>query len=738
MPRRTLLITTLALTALASLLWACTDDEKEADLMTPTTDAGHTNRLIHATSPYLQQHAHNPVDWHEWNEEALAQARKLNKPIFLSIGYAACHWCHVMAHESFENEATAAVMNEHFINIKVDREERPDLDQIYMQATMILNQGQGGWPMSVWLTPDLKPFFAGTYFPPEARWGRPGFREICARIAELWETRREDIQKDADHLTAAVERSLGTTGDGDGQLNLDIVDQAISTLAQAFDAQRGGMSGGSTNKFPPSMTLDLFLRAIHRDAFTQPTRKNLRALVETTLDRMARGGIYDQLGGGIHRYSTDVEWLVPHFEKMLYDQALVSRVYIDAYQLLDKPLYADVARDIFDYVLTDLQSNEGGFYSTRDADSEGEEGKYYVWTRAEIVSVLGESDAGLFCTYYNVSESGNWQDPHAPGVAKNILHISRNLDDIAGEFGLTPAAAAAQLEAARRKLLAQRSQRVAPGLDDKVLAEWNGMMIASLAHGGAVLGEQKYVAAAAKAADFILTHQLQGDRLCRAYRAGKRLETAFLTDYACMIDGLLNLYEATFERRWLDAARTLNDTVIAHFHDESRGGFFFTADDHERLLTRSKDIRDAATPSGNSVQLMNLLRLGVMFGDEGTRATAQQTMRTFAGQIARMPAASERFLAAVEFAHLGPVELAVVGNPDAPGTQDLLRTVSAAYLPNRVLMLADPTAASQSITSPLLANRTQVDEHPTVYVCRNYTCQQPTSSAAELRAQLSR
>jgi uncharacterized protein YyaL (SSP411 family) len=637
----------LTLASVSVLVTACADDDQDDKRM--TTQSAYPNRLTDATSPYLLPHAHNPVDWHEWGPEALTKARREDKPIFLSIGYSACHWCHVMAHESFENEQIAALMNEYFVNIKVDREERPDLDQTYMQATMIINQGHGGWPMSVWLTPDLKPFFAGAYFPPESKWGRPGFREVCERISELWQSRRQQIEADADRLAGLVARGLQGGGDAETRLTLGAIGRTVSTLAAAFDRERGGIVSGGTNKFPPSMALDLFLRALARDATDEPAQKELRQLVELTLDRMARGGIYDQLGGGVHRYSTDADWLVPHFEKMLYDQALVSRTYIDAYRLTGETRYARVAREVFDHVIDDLQSPDGGFYSTRDADSEGQEGKYYVWTKAEILAVLGEEDGELFCCYYGVSASGNWNDPHAPGVAKNILHVPRDLETVAQLNNVDPHELERRLGNARRKLLELRRRRAPPGLDDKILTEWNGLMIASLPRGGAVLGEKRYVDARAGAADFILDKQHTDGRLQRAYRAGRTLDAAFLTDYACMIDGLIELYEATFERRWLDKAVELNRAVVGRFYDEESGGFFFMADER---------------------------------------------------------------------------------------TQTLLQQINRTYLPNRALLLANPKDTFNTVASPLLQNRGQIDGQPTVYVCRNYACQLPVTTAAELAKQL--
>ena len=698
----------------------------------------HTNRLARATSPYLLQHSHNPVDWYEWGPEALERARRENKPIFLSIGYAACHWCHVMAHESFEDEATAAVMNKYFVCIKVDREERPDLDEIYMRATVLMNRGSGGWPMSVFLTPDLKPFFAGTYFPNTSRYGLVSFRELCLKIGDLWETRRDALQADAERLTAAVTEHMSTQPAGDSVITLDMLDKIAAVLTGGFDTKLGGILSGSTNKFPPGMALDLMLRSAARQGPDSADGKRLVELAELTLDHMAHGGIYDQLAGGICRYSTDAEWLVPHFEKMLYDQALVSRIYIDAWKMTRKPLYAETARSIFDYVLGDLQSPAGGFYSARDADSEGEEGKYYVWTKDVVLAALGREDGERFCSYYDVSASGNWNDPHAPGVPKNILHVPRDLETVAKSEEIEPAELQRRLAAGRAKLLAVRSRRVPPGLDDKVLCEWNGLMISALARGGAALHEPRYVAAAARAADAIMKNQFADGRLFRAYRDGRRTETAFLTDYADMIDGLLDLYEATFERRWLDAAQSLNATVLKSFGDAESGGFFFTPDQHEALLVRSKDIRDSSTPSGNSIQLSNLLRLAAITGDAGLRATADRMIATFGGDVLQSIGASERFLCGVELALAGPVEIAIVGDPADEATIALLRVAQETYLPNRVLMLLNPAEPKTAPASPLLENRELIDGRPAAYVCRNYACQRPVTAPEELRAQLSR
>ncbi len=690
------------------------------------------NRLSQATSPYLLQHQHNPVDWHEWGPEAFEIARREKKPIFLSIGYAACHWCHVMAHESFENAEIAAVMNRLFVNIKVDREERPDLDEIYMQATMILNQGQGGWPMSVWLTPDGKPFYAGTYFPPESRWGRPGFAELCERIGEVWRDQRDGVEADAVRLTDYVQQTLRPAEPDGTRIDLPLIDRTADTLAGAFDANHGGMLSGGTNKFPPSMALDLMLRSAKRRGGGECTR--LISLARLTLDRMAAGGIYDHLAGGICRYSTDAEWHVPHFEKMLYDQALVSRSYLDAYQSTRDARYASVARSIFDYVLNDLQAPDGGFYSSRDADSEGEEGKYYIWKRAEIIALLGPERGPRFCRYYDVTDAGNWQDSHAPGEAKNILRVRREHAELAAAERVAPDVLAQELSESRATLLAARAQRVAPGLDDKILCEWNGLMIASLARGGAVLDEPRYVQAAIRAAEFLLKNQMRDGRLLRSWRLGRTQPSAFLADYACLIEALLELYETTFDERWLTHAETLNAATIEHYWDDADGGFFFTADDHEQLLTRSKDVRDSAHPSGNSVQLQNLLRLAALRDDARLRELAERTMRHFDAQVRRSLGASERFLTAVEFALAGPVELVVVGALDDPRTQALLREIRSAYLPNRVLVHVDPSRTGR--VTPLTEGRTLVNGQPAVYVCRNYACRLPAVSPQQLREQL--
>ncbi len=718
----------------------------------PATRPRHTNRLIHSTSPYLLQHAHNPVDWYPWGAEALERARRENKPIFLSIGYSACHWCHVMERESFENESIAEVLNERFVSIKVDREERPDLDEIYMNATMIANQGQGGWPMSVFLTPDQRPFFAGTYFPPQSLYGRPGFKDVLLRISELWQNDRRQIDQYASNLAGAV-RDFVQLEKLDEIIPQEAVTHVVSGLARAFDRNTGGLLSGSTNKFPPSMAMSLMLRAYHRSTFpaaqsgptasapsaTAPAgsaqpRTELLELVELTLDHMARGGIYDHLGGGIARYSTDPEWLVPHFEKMLYDQALVSSIYLEAFQITRNTRWAEVGTDIFDYVLRDLRSPEGGFYSARDADSESVEGKFYVWSRREVLDILGQRAGELFCSYYDVSEAGNWE-------GHNILNVPRDLETVARLNGIAPEELREVLTDARKKLLAVREQRVPPHRDDKVLTSWNGLMIASLARGGRVTGQHAYVDAAARAADFILTHMSRDGRLLRTWRDGKAHIGGYLDDYAFFTEGLIELYEATFEDRWLAEAIRLTDDMITHFWDSDGGAFYFTANDAEPLLVRTKDTRDSAIPSGNSVALLNLLRLATMLDRKDYLARAQATLRAFAGNVQRSPFGFDRLLAAVDWHHAPRREVVIAGARRDPDTQALLRAVNQVYDPYRVVLWTDGSpetahADEREARVPLLAGKVTIQGRPAAYVCRNYTCRRPITDAGELIREL--
>ena len=701
-----------------------------------SSETHSANALIHETSPYLLQHAYNPVAWLPWGEEALGRAKSENKPIFLSIGYAACHWCHVMEHESFEDPGIAAQLNADFIPIKVDREERPDLDEIYMSATMVFGNGQGGWPMSVFLAPDLRPLFAGTYFPKENAYGRPGFKTVLSAIAKRWREMPDALLADSDQVVDVVQRLHS------GGVPMDLIDEeriatATDALRRAFDTTDGGIPSGS-NRFPPSMAIDLLLRRHAVDG----NAENI-SVVELTIEKMASGGIFDHLGGGLHRYSTDPKWLVPHFEKMLYDQALVAAVLVDAMQALErrdlKQICADRARGICDYVLRDLSSPEGGFYASEDADSEGLEGKFYLWTVEQIRELLDESAAALFCSHYGVSDFGNWNHPgdeHVPHGPKNILHVSRTVEAIARLSDVKEDAVRASLSNSRKKLFAARENRIRPGLDDKILCGWNGLMITALAKVGAALGEQRYIVGANRAADFLLDQMRIDGRLMATFGKGNPRLIGYVTDYAFVIEGLLALYEASGDFARVRQAADLMDIALAHYWDPENGGFFMTADDHESLLVRSKTSQDSATPSGNSTMARNLLRLALLVDRETYREQAVDILRLFGDAAANQPFQSERLLtAAMEHAN-GFVEIVVVGAADDDATQVLLHEIHSRYLPNKIVARVDLEHAPDVEGLPLFEGRTPVDGRPTAYVCRDFTCQEPVTTVDALAQQL--
>jgi len=685
------------------------------------------NELIHETSPYLLQHAHNPVNWFPWGPEALERARGENKLIFLSIGYAACHWCHVMEQESFENGEIAEILNRDFVSIKVDREERPDLDEIYMNATMIYT-GQGGWPMSVWLTPQLKPVFAGTYFPPENYYGRPGFKHLLRQLAERWRESREALESQAEQVAGAI-ASMQALERGPG-LPPEGISQLARRMAQAYDPHSGGLASGGTNKFPPSMSMDLLLREYHKSG-----DRVLLGAVELTLQKMGDGGIYDHLGGGIHRYSTDARWLVPHFEKMLYDQALVSSIFLDGYQVTGRRQFADRARGILDYVIRDFQSPAGGFYSSEDADSDGKEGKFYIWTLEEAQEILGEEDSALFASHYDITEWGNWDHPgdaHVPAGPKNILQVVRPIETIARLNGVDATVFEARFDSLRRKMLEARSLRPRPGRDDKILCGWNGLMIAALAKAAAVLDEPGYGAAGRGAAGFILSSMIEHGRLLTTFGKGRARLMAYLTDYAFLVEGLLGLYEWSGEREWLNAAVKLIETALEYYWDPKEGGFFFTAADHERLIHRSKISTDSAIPSGNSVMLANLHRLAVLLDRSDLREKAGQMIGLFSGAVEKHPFAYDRMLAGIQAWHAGLVEIAILGPPGDPRTRQLIRTVYSRYLPNKIVVRAERDDDSL----PFLAGKRLLDGQPTAYVCRNYACRRPATTPEQLAGEL--
>ncbi len=677
------------------------------------TTTQFSNRLLHETSPYLRQHAHNPVDWYPWGDEALARARQLDRPIFLSIGYSACHWCHVMEHESFENEEIAKVLNDHFISIKVDREERPDLDQIYMASVQMLT-GSGGWPMSVFLTPDLKPFTGGTYFPPDDRYGRPGFKRLLLHIAEVWNTRRAEVEEAASQITGYL-RDFGRLEREEGALDATLLRQALDGLARAFDSRYGGF--GQAPKFPHPMDLRLLLRCWKR--FDDP---HALEMVRVTLDRMAMGGIYDHLGGGFARYSTDERWFAPHFEKMLYDNALLVPCYLEAFQITGEPFYREIVEETLAWVLREMTSPDGPFYSTLDADSEGEEGKFYVWTAVEIEQVLGKDEADLFSTVYGIEPEGNWEH------GRNILHRVKTFAQYARLNNISEDNLRSRIDACRRKLFEARSRRVWPGRDEKALTSWNGLMIGALAQAAHVLDRRDYADAAARAADFILRH-MRGShgRLLRTWSAGSSPKlNGYLEDYSFLLDGLISLYEATFAPRWIEAALDLAEVMIDQFWDAADGGFFYTGRDHETLIARSKDPHDNAIPSGNSMAVTALLRLVKLTGRMDLQEKAEVTLRLYRGLLAAHPLAAGQMLLALDF-HLGPIkEIAIAGDLAAEETRRVLRLLAAAYEPHRVMAFKPAGADEMRLDEllPLLSGKTQQGA-VTVYVCQNFTCQAP-------------
>jgi len=670
------------------------------------------NRLAHETSPYLLQHANNPVDWHPWGPEALERAKLEDKPIFLSIGYSACHWCHVMEHESFENDAIAAQLNANFVCIKVDREERPDLDQVYMNAVQIMT-GRGGWPMSVFLTPDLQPFYGGTYWPPTQNRGMPGFDQVLHAVTDAWQNRRQAALEQASDLTNHL-RELASSSAVQGQLDPKLPLQAAVQLERAFDHQHGGF--GAAPKFPHPMDLRLLLRVWRREQ-----KDGLLRMVSHTLQKMAAGGMYDQLGGGFHRYSVDERWLVPHFEKMLYDNALLTPAYLEAYQATGLPEFARVARETCDYVLREMTDKAGGFYSTQDADSEGVEGKFFVWTPAEVAAVLGEEQAKTFCYVYDVSPHGNFE--HA-----NILNLPKTLEQCAKLLHRELPELESELAASRSKLLAVREKRIHPGLDDKVIVSWNGLMIDALAQAAGVLDEPRYLKAAAAAADFLLRElQTIDGRLLHTWRHGKAKLEAYLDDYTCLANSLVSLYEASFDQRWLREAVRLADRVLERFADREQGGFFYTAADQEMPIARQRDLYDNATPSGNAMAATLLVRLAKLTGRADFQTAASGVFQTAAGLMQRSPMATGQMLLAYDF-HVGPTpEIVIVGNFGAADTQRAISELRHRFVPNKVVALREPSAPQDESLplAALMAGKSLQGTEPTIYLCENFTCQPP-------------
>lgn len=682
------------------------------------------NRLINETSPYLLQHAHNPVDWYPWGEEALDAARSEDKPIFLSIGYSACHWCHVMEHESFEDPDIAEQMNRDFINIKVDREERPDLDQIYMQAVLALT-GQGGWPMSVFLTPDGRPFFGGTYFPPVPQYGRGGFPQILEAVQDAWQNKRSQLDEQAGRLTSAMIEEASRLGEPQ-TLNQDLLDNAARQLLRYADPHNGGF--GRAPKFPHPFDLRVLLRVWRRFGSQEALEHVL-----LTLDKMAQGGIYDHLGGGFHRYSTDARWLVPHFEKMLYDNALLVPAYLEAYQATSEERFANVVRETLDYVLREMTQPQGGFYSTQDADSEGEEGKFFVWTSEEIEAVLGADRAKVFNRCYDVMPQGNWE-------GKTILNLPRPLSESAAVLGLEKSELEKVLAQCRAKLFAVREDRIPPGRDEKVLVSWNGLMITAMAMAAPILGEERYAQAAQNAANFILSDMRTSDGgLLHSYKDGQARLNGYLDDYACLLDGLAELYQATFEPYYLEEALKLSEHLASRFADDENGGFYYTASDHEELIVRQKDSQDNATPSGSAMAATALLKLSRLCGRSDLEAIAVKTLETLSGQMQSAPSSSGQALIALDFL-LGKTWEAVVVEDDEPyKSAEILVELYARFLPNKVVLHRAKNTTDAELPpaiKPVLTGKTAQNGKATVYLCEHGTCQSPIADIEELRKRL--
>jgi uncharacterized protein len=700
-----------------------------------TSQHKYTNQLIHETSPYLLQHAHNPVDWYAWGQEALRKAKELDRPILLSVGYSACHWCHVMERESFENEEIAQIMNENFVSIKVDREERPDIDAIYMQAVQALT-GQGGWPMTMFLLPDGRPYYGGTYFPPRDRqYGSevmPGFPRVLLTMAEAYKNHREQVEGQAAQIAEYLQKRSRSplAGRGGaapmGALPLEMLATASRELAADFDPAHGGF--GHAPKFPNTMSLEFLLRMhLHRvrgEIGSKATRPEME-IVETTLRKMAQGGIYDQLGGGFHRYSVDAEWLTPHFEKMLYDNALLARVYLHTYLVTGDPFYRRVVEETLDYVAREMLSPEGGFYSTQDADSEGVEGKFFTWTPAEVEAILPAEDATLFMGYYDVTTRGNFE-------GKNILHVEQDAQKVADEAQVSLERLQEALERGRAALFAARGQRVKPGRDEKILTAWNGLMLRSFAEAARSLERADYLSIAEKNAQFLLERMIREGRVLRTYKDGRAKLHGYLEDYTFLADGLLALYEADFQPRWFIEARRLVDEAVRLFADEQNGGFFDTGSDAEALVSRPKDIMDNATPAGNSMAVDVLLRLAAFTGEEAYRQRADDYLRSLSDVMVQHPQAFGHALCALDFAMSHVKEFAIIGDAQAGDTRTLLRVINGRFLPNSVLACAAPADTTSASAVPLLEDRPQREGKATAYVCQHFTCLAPVTTAQEL------
>ena len=698
----------------------------------PTTEKREPNRLINETSTYLRQHAHNPVNWFPWGEEAIGKSRAEDMPILLSIGYSACHWCHVMEHESFEDSETAEIMNKWFVNIKVDREERTDLDEIYMKAVQMLT-GHGGWPMTVFLTPQLKPFFAGTYFPPQDRHGIPSFRRVLLGVHTAWTTQRNDVEESSADIATHLAMVDKLQASDEVSLDSALIDDAVGRLINVFDRAWGGFGGAP--KFPHTASISLGVRRM-KPGSKEKTGRQFQCLemVQTTLDKMAEGGIHDHLAGGFARYSVDRKWLVPHFEKMLYDNALLVRNYFEGYLVTGKVWWREVACNILDFAQRELLMPEGGFYCSLDADSEGEEGKFYVWTPAEINEILGAVDGAWFNRIFNVTDSGNFEH------GKSILHFLTVPEEIAAGESMSVQEFQDRITPLKKKLLAAREKRVRPGRDEKMLTSWTSLMISAYVDGYKSTGDEKNLGIATRAANFILSTLLVNGRLLRSYGRGQAKLNAYLDDYAYFIQALLDLASVDPNPQWLEQALNLNDVVLSLFQDPENGGFFYTSQDHEELITRSKHFYDGSTPSATSTTVFNLVRLARLCGNQELARIAERTCSIYAPYFGKAPDQFSNLLCALDFHLSPPTEIMLIVDADRDDWKELLQPINSTWLRGSVCLVMDNkrlAAASASVKEqPLLAGRTMIDGKPTAYVCHQFTCDKPITDPKQLSARL--
>ncbi|MBA4310831.1 MAG: thioredoxin domain-containing protein [Chlorobiaceae bacterium] len=680
-----------------------------------------SNKLIHEKSPYLLQHAYNPVDWHAWNNDAFEEARKNNKPIFLSIGYSTCHWCHVMEHESFEDEEVAKLMNETFVNIKVDREERPDIDGIYMSVCQELT-GSGGWPLSIIMTADKKPFFAGTYFPKEKRHGRMGMLDLIPKVSELWKTKEAELINSAEQITQAIQHASKTSLDN--ELTAETLELAFKQFVERYDEQFGGF--GNAPKFPSPHNLTFLLRYWNRTGDT-----NAKAIVEKTLFEMRQGGIYDQIGFGFHRYSTDKKWLLPHFEKMLYDQATLMIAYSELYQSSKNQEIKKTVSEIGEFVLRDLTSPQGAFYSALDADSDGEEGKFYFWKVDEIKKLL-KNDAQLFIEIFNLKEEGNFFDPMNGGyTTENIFHLQETIEDYANRNNLSVSEVNEKINLGRKILFEEREKRVHPFKDDKVLTDWNGLMIGAFAIAAQSTNESKFIGAAKNSLSFIKKYLIKEDgKLLHRYRDGEAAIDATLEDYAFLIFGLIELYQTSFEQSDLALALNLNEIVIQHFWDAENGAFYFTSDDAEEMIIRQKEIYDGAIPSGNSMMMLNLIRLAHLTGRIDYKEKASVIRRAFYNNVKSSPSAYSQLMNGIIFLYSESVEIVVVGKKENADTIEILKTLHGLFLPNKVILLKEGNELDE--IAPFTKEMKMEKGKTTIYVCKNYSCNLPVNTIDEM------